>query len=164
MRDNTLPIPARLPFGGSAHKWHVSINRFGGVPGEGFPHFMYEAKSLADEVGRLPILFKAERENKLAATHRQCEHDHAGAPVPDNHLRCCLGVECRKCPYLMALDAAEMSPEEIDVAKTWTCVTHIVMSGGDQAREGYVLTVDDRMYWDNLYASMSSNPHDELEG
>ena len=32
---------------------------------------------------------------------------------------------------------------------------------GDPAGEGYVLTVDDRMFWERTYASMAGGPPDE---
>jgi hypothetical protein len=77
----------------------------------------------------------------------------------ENHLSCCLGVKCRECPELQALDAIEGTPEQIDEAKAWTCVAHIAFSGGDVMREGYLLTVDDRMYWSRLYENLSQpNP------
>lgn len=138
------------------HEWHVAINRHteGKIGSEDFPHFMYEGKTLADEVPRMAYVLRLEREGKLAQKHRQCSHSEA-EPVPDNHLACCLGVECRKCPYLLALDKAELPPEQIDTAKAWTCASHILSKGGDVAREGYLLTTDDRMYWDTVYRHLS---------
>lgn len=41
------------------------------------------------------------------------------------------------------------------MAKAWTCAAHIVSSGGDVLREGYLLTVDDRMYWDKVYENLA---------
>jgi hypothetical protein len=138
------------------HRWHVAVNRYSADKmGAGFPHVMYEAKSAAEEVQRLPLLFAKERRGELAQRHHQCSHDHQGQDVPDNHLTCCLGVECRQCPMLAAIEAGELSPEEKDQAKAWTCVAHILTKGGDVANEGYVLTTDDRMYWDNLHASLA---------
>ncbi len=149
------------------HRWHVAINRHAS-PDVGYSQehyeamrFMYEAKSLADEVPRLVRLFGMERRGELAAQHHQCSHDHQGQEVPDNHLTCCLGVECRSCPHLAALDAAELSDEERDTAKAWTCAAHIVSQGGDQAREGYILTTDDQMYWSNLYQSLAAGDPDD---
>ena len=49
-----------------------------------------------------------------------------------------------------------VEPGEIDAAKAWTCAAHIVSSGGDPLKEGYLLTVDDRMFWDNVYTNMSA--------
>lgn len=138
------------------HRWHVVINRYtNGKIGADWPHFMYEAKSAADEVLRLPMLFAMERKGELAARHHQCSRDHEGQAVPDNHLTCCLGVECRACPMLAAFDGPELSDEERDRAKAWTCVGHILSEGGDPAREGYILTTDDQMYYQNLYRNLA---------
>lgn len=140
------------------HRWHVALNQYATPYRRGHSdemRFMYEAKTLADEVPRLVLLHRMEREGKLAATHRQCSLS-AAEPVADNHLTCCLGVECRKCPHLAAIGAGELSEEEKDTAKAWTCATHIVSQGGDQAREGYLATVDDTMYWQNLYSSLAA--------
>lgn len=147
-------------------------------PAEDGKSFMYDAKHAAHEVPRLALLFAMERQGKLRRVHRQCSHDHRGTPVPDNHLTCCLGVACRACPHLAALDAVRtrqviegrtredgtreivrrdepISDEQRDLLKAWTCVTHILGRGGDPANEGYVLTTDDRMYWDGVYSSLA---------
>ena len=121
---------------------------------------MYEAMSAHDEVRRLTRLFEMERKGELPVTHKQCSHSDAEL-VPDNHLTCCLGVKCRECSELQSLEAMQnVEPGDIDAAKAWTCVAHIVMSGGDQAREGYVLRVDDRMYWDRVYANLAASEND----
>lgn len=138
------------------HPWHVQINRHSQAVGYESVRWMYDAKKAADEVPRLALLFGMEREGKLAKVHHQCSRDTEGAQVPDNHLTCCLGVECRKCPHLLALDAVARPDEERDVMKAWTCAAHIIASGGDPANEGWVLTVDDAMYWHNVYASLAS--------
>lgn len=178
----------RLPLGmgqvGLDHAWHVALNQYEAPhdfddvardPAADSKHFMYEAKDAASEVSRLALLFGMERRGELARRHHQCSHDRDGAPVPDNHLTCCLGVECRACPHLAALDrvregrdyrvqppmGVEFPDEYRDVMKAWTCVTHILMRGGDTANEGFVLTTDDRMYWDNLYSSLASTPTPE---
>ncbi|MDX2059901.1 MAG: hypothetical protein SFV24_18980, partial [Gemmatimonadales bacterium] len=138
-------------------RWHRAVNAFH-WPAEGpkrtHDKWMYEAMDMASEVERLPLLFRKEREGGLTKVHQQCSLSPT-EPVADNHLTCCLGIECRKCPQLLALESAELSPEEIDRAKAWTCVAHIAMSGGDPAGEGYILTTDDRMFWDRTYASMA---------
>lgn len=143
------------------YPWHGAVNDFAEKQrGKGdfdTYRFMYEAMHVAEEIARLPLLFKAEREGKLPKLHRQCSFSGTD-PVPDNHLTCCLGVECRKCEFLAAIDAAELTPEQRDQAKTYTCVTHIVSKGGDRAGEGYILTTDDRMYWDRVYQNMAAEP------
>lgn len=140
------------------HRWHVAINRYN-TNGK-FERWMYEAKSAADEVPRLQILFANERERTLPSTHQQCSHS-PGKPIADNHLTCCLGVKCRECPHLMALEAIETgNPAEIDQAKAWTCATHIISKGGDFANEGYLLTVSDRMFWDQVYQNLAGDNHE----
>lgn len=95
-----------------------------------------------------------EREGILPQEHQQCSRQD---PEPiTNRLTCCLGVVCAECPYLLALERAEgVPPEKIDEMKAWTCAAHILMSGGDRAGEGYILTTSDRMYWDRVYASLA---------
>jgi hypothetical protein len=137
------------------HNWHVAINAFHKDKwGDDRSGWMYEAKEASAEVPRLTLLFKMARCGELPKIHRQCSHS-TPEPIPENHLTCCLGVRCDACPQLLALDGIQAVPEVIDEAKAWTCVTHIISKGGDVAREGYVLTTDDRMYWDRVYESMA---------
>lgn len=145
------------------HPWHVVINQHADatIPRDDM-RFMYEAKDCAEEVPRLALLFKMEREHALAKVHHQCSRDHEGEAVPDNHLTCCLGVKCRACPYLLAIDTVRRPAEERDVMKAWTCATHIIREGGDTAREGFV-----KMFWENVYASLTSHddePEEPLNG
>ncbi len=143
-----------------SHEWHVAVNRHGDdwrKSGKAWDEmrFMYEAKKRADEVPRMVILFKQEREGALPQMHKQCSMQEA-VPVKDNHLSCCLGVKARECPHLVALEKVERcTPDDIDTAKAWTCAAHIVSQGGDHANEGYMLRVDDRMFWDNVHASLA---------
>ncbi len=143
--------------------WHRAINKYTDElrkegPESENTHFMYEAKYMALEIPRMQRLFADERNHKLRTTHKQCSHQEA-VPVTDNHLKCCLGKECRKCPHLLALDKmTDSTDEEIDNTKAWTCASHIVWQGGDTMGEGYLLTVCDRMYWDNVYNSLAGGP------
>jgi hypothetical protein len=141
-----------------SHEWHVAINRFTADTRDAgdWPHFMYEAKTCADEVPRLALLFQMERLGKLPQIHQQCSCCPP-QPVPSNHLTCCLGTKCATCPMLLALDKADMPADQIDQAKAWTCAAHILSSGGDPAGEGYILTVDDRMFWTNVYDSLAQS-------
>jgi hypothetical protein len=177
----------RLPLGmfmnGLDHAWHVELNRYDapfGFDGEESDaegdgkKFMYEAKRAAAEVPRLALLFGMERRGELAKRHHQCSRDRACEAVPDNHLTCCLGVECRACPHLAVINRittgrdysvrpsveAPIPDEQRDVIKAWTCATHILMRGGDRENEGYILTTDDQMYWKNLYASLAAGSAD----
>lgn len=146
-------------------KWHEQVNRHADnlraekrvedADSNDWPRFMYEAIDLFDEVPRMARLHGRERRGELTTTTRHCSFSPVEA-VPDNHLTCCLGVKCRECPHLLALDKAELTPEQIDEAKAWTCASHIAASGGDVANEGYLLTVDDRMFWDRTHASLAA--------
>ena len=143
-----------------SHEWHVAVNRHSDEWRKadkewGEMRFMYEAKSMADEVPRMVMLFRQERENALPQTHQQCSMQ-APVPVKDNHLTCCKGVKTRECTHLLALEKiARCTPADVDTAKAWTCAAHIVSTGGDVMNEGFLLRVDDRMYWDNVYSSLS---------
>lgn len=143
------------------HRWHVAINQF--IWHSGNPkwtrdfskhRFMYEAKTASDELPRLMVLFAMERTGKLRTVHQQCSHSEP-EPIVKNELTCCLGVKCAECPELQGVAAMEGTPEEIDTAKAWTCVAHILSKEGDVAGEGYILTTDDRMYWDRLHANLA---------
>lgn len=142
------------------HEWHVAVNRHADAhrkAGQEWSEvrFMYEAKTMANEVPRMALLFAQERKGALPQTHQQCSMQ-APVPVSNNHLSCCLGVKTRECAHLLALEQMQRcTPEDIDTAKAWTCAAHIVSSGGDMMKEGYLLRVDDHMYWDNVYASLA---------
>lgn len=142
-----------------SHEWHVAITKHNsGKQGDDRKRWMYEAKRLADEVPRMALVLGMERRGELAATHKQCSMTPA-VPVAGNHLKCCLGVKCSECPELLALDKiGSVTPDDIDMAKAWTCAAHIVSEGGDRMREGYLMDVSDRMFWDNVYESLS---HDD---
>lgn len=143
------------------HQWHVAINKHNHpleVKDWKDRKWMYDAKQIADEQPRLVILFKMERDGTLPTAHQQCSRSEP-EPVVDNHLTCCLGVKCKECPVLLSLEAMAAAPEEIDVAKSWTCVAHILTQ--DQmidTSEGYIMTEDDKMYWQNVYSSLSGAP------
>lgn len=143
-----------------SHEWHVAVNRHGEEWRKAEKEwsemrFMYDAKAMADEVPRMVMLFRQERENGLPQTHQQCSMQ-APVPVKDNHLTCCKGVKTRECPHLLALEKIERcTPGDVDTAKAWTCAAHIVSTGGDVMNEGFLLRVDDRMFWDNVHASLA---------
>ena len=154
----TMPLMKCLG-GDVSHEWHVAINQHSTAQMEAkqeWPRWMYDAKHAAAEVPRLALLHANEREGKLCKTFRRCSCCSDQKHVVDNHLTCCLGVECRKCPHLTALDKANLPPEQRDWIKAWTCVGHILASGGDVAGEGFLTTVDDRMYWDSVHESLAS--------
>lgn len=160
MMDGEAIPPARLHHRFD-HRWHVAINRAEAPGGWEAKRFMYDAKHAAHEVPRLAAVFGRERRGQLTKTHIQCSHS-SPEPVPENYTTCCLGARCSECPFLLAIEAQEeLTEDQRDLAKAWTCVTHIISKGGDVAGEGYILTVDDRMYWENLYRSMAGPPPQE---
>ena len=141
------------------HAWHVAINRFNDARtdrGDDWCHFLYAAKDAADEVPRLAMLFKMERDKKLPAVLKRCSLSKP-EPIPENHLTCCLGTKCAECKYLAAIEGAEITDEQKDTAKAWTCVTHAIGKGRNvDTSEGVVMTVGDRMYWNGVYESLAT--------
>jgi len=119
--------------------WHQAINAYADDPqyfprptdgsSKDWPRMMHTAKKISDEVPRMVLLFQREREHGMPGSFKMCAHDSGPAkPLPDNHLRCALGQECRKCPHLAAIDrSVRMTPEAKDEAKAWTCATHFLL-------------------------------------
>ena len=139
------------------HEWHACCNAANPNMRHRDNDFMYEAVTMANEVPRMAALFMLERKKALPQTHQQCSFQQK-EPIQDNHLTCCLGVKCAECPALLALEKMDrVTPDQIDEAKAWTCAAHIVSKGGDSMREGYLLHVGDRMYWDRVYESMAQD-------
>lgn len=118
--------------------WHGALNGEG--IGNQAPHWMYTAKMVADEVPRMILLFEQERRG-LPAAYKMCGHDPRPAtPLPDNHLTCALGKQCRKCPFLARIEErTTMTNEAKDEAKAWTCATHILLeSKPERYFEGFL--------------------------
>jgi len=64
---------------------------------------------------------------------------------------------------LLALEQCKVEPEDIDEIKSWTCSTHIMQECGKKmvdTSEGFILTVDDRMFWDEVYKYMNVDETD----
>ena len=143
------------------YEWHVAINVFNSNKNPAdWQSWLYDAKQIADEVPRLAMLFAAERLEQLPEIHQQCSQS-TPEPVNDNHLTCCMGVKCKECPFLLALEKAQVTPEQLDEIKAWTCATHIIRESAAHPNsfdtsEGYILTEDDKMFWSNVYESLSS--------
>lgn len=140
------------------HAWHVAINQRACQmqdAGEPWPHWMYDAKQAAQEVPRMALVFRREREGKLAKTFQRCACCSEKKHIVENYTTCALGVKCRECPHLLALDKADMSPDERDWIKAWTCAGHILSSGPIHA-DGFIQTVDDVMYWDSVMESLAN--------
>ncbi len=118
------------------NEWHRACNaesdrlRAATPPGQSmaWARLMHSARKISDEVPRMVLLFQYERERGMPDAYKMCAHDPRPATkIVDNHLRCALGQECRKCPHLAAIDRSEMTPESKDEAKAWTCATHFLL-------------------------------------
>ena len=115
--------------------WHVGINRYADdirKDGEAFPRWLYNCKSAAHETYRAMYLFEADRK-------------------ADTELTCALGTRCRDCPILANIEAAMTSKgrdaieaADIDAAKTWTCIGHILTDGQDVIDGAFFWTKNDR--------------------
>lgn len=119
---------------------------------------MYEAKQLADEVPRMILKFEQERRG-MPRAFKMCGHDPRPATqLVDNHLKCALGKECSKCPYLLAIEAsAEMTDEAKDEAKAWTCATHILRETSKDAHlEEFIFDKADIAMHQQMGASLAS--------
>lgn len=106
--------------------WHRGINRFSDIEreaGRPFPHWLYHIKSAAHESYRAAYLFQADAEK-------------------DTNLVCALGKRCRDCPMLQVIETTMREAREekwpsantdmdIIMAKTWTCIGHILTENAD---------------------------------
>lgn len=105
--------------------YHSGINRLSDMArrdGEEWPHWLYQAKSAAQETYRGQYLFAADREKATG-------------------LQCALGKSCRDCPILQTIEASIVEARtsgafsypsddaDVDAAKVWTCIQHIQSSG-----------------------------------
>lgn len=109
------------------------------------------------------LLFQYERERGMPDSYKMCGLDPRPAtPLNDNHLRCALGQECRKCPHLAAIDRSErMTPEAKDEAKAWTCATHFLLeSKPDVFFESILRDKSDDAFDDRLAASFGAGYDD----
>lgn len=146
--------------------WHSAINAEADrLRGEGseYPRTMYHAKAISDEVPRMVLLFQREREHGMPDSYKMCAHDPRPAKkLVDNHLRCALGHECRKCPMLAAIDRSQqMTPEAKDEAKAWTCATHFLLeSQPDVYFEGILRDKSDDAFDDRLAESFGAGYDD----
>lgn len=143
--------------------WHVACNaesdRLRALASGKWPNVLYSARKISDEVPRMVLLFQYERERGMPTSFKMCGHDPRPAtPLPDNHLRCALGQECRKCEYLAAIDRSEqMTPEAKDEAKAWTCATHFLLeSNPDVYFEGILRDKGDNAFDARLAASFGA--------
>jgi hypothetical protein len=115
--------------------WRVGINAFAAAErevGRDWPRWLYEVKNAAHESYRLMDLFRSDRKT-------------------DTDLRCTLGKRCRDCPVLRAIDTAMVEQQrmkwqsgvedfDIDAAKTWTSVGHILRENAQVTPGGFLST------------------------
>ncbi|MFC0302793.1 hypothetical protein ACFSTI_25240 [Rhizorhabdus histidinilytica] len=126
------------------HGWHVGINSYADkLRKDGKPHpgGLYNAKTAAHEAYRSMYLWAGDREK-------------------DTGLQCALGKKCRACPILQEVEAAiianrdaekfgrpEIEVEDIDFAKTWTCIGHILQERPNEFFDGHFFTTaEDRKH------------------
>ena len=122
--------------------WHQGINAYATAQREAGAVFdsyrwLYNAKHAAHETYRLIYLFEDDRK-------------------ADTGLVCALGTRCRDCPILAPIDAAmkrardnprwprDVDDADIDAAKAWTCIAHILHSGADPVDGVFVASNRDR--------------------
>lgn len=125
---------------GSAY--HSGINDYAETQrkaGSSFDDYrwLYEAKSGAHEAYRLMYLFEADRK-------------------ADTGMACALGTRCRDCSILTSIESAmekdrtnprwprEIEDTDIDAAKAWTCITHVLSAGGHPHDGAFVENKRDR--------------------
>ena len=148
--------------GCGTHEWHVALNGRNGIKDQA-PHWMYTAKMVSDEVPRMILLFENERKG-LAQQVKFCAHDPAPAtPLPDNHLYCSLGKQCRECPFLARIESqAGMTNEAKDEAKAWTCATHVLLSNEPDAYMESILRDKSDDAFDRRMLDSWGAEHDQL--
>lgn len=128
---DVTPFSSLRPWNQRAENaWHNGINNFSDTErraGRDWPRWLYLVKSAAYEISRLQYLWAADREK-------------------DTGLQCALGKRCRDCSILQHIEEAmenrrtkpmgilpprEIYDTDIDAAKTWTCIGHILSERKD---------------------------------
>lgn len=152
------------------HAMHVNINRRQDArhkAGEEWEHWLYEAKRLGGELGRITRLFEQERTGTLPTSFRHCSMSPT-EKVADNSLMCCLGKEPKACPILRETFASteQFPPAMLDAAKANVCVTHILTESAKRlvdTSEGYVTDATERAFWQRTYEYMAMPEETEPE-
>lgn len=131
---------------------------------------------MLNELPRLAFWIRRARTGELPAVHQQCSHckpEH----IHENALLCAKGVNVNECPILASLRKSvkerHVSDEDADKLCGLTCAWHILATSlgveedkswhGIDTSEGYVQDASDRMFWSNLYESLSSSGPDSEE-
>jgi hypothetical protein len=119
--------------------WHGGINKYADDERKAereWPHWLYTVKDAGFEASRLMLLFQQDRD-------------------ADVDLRCALGKRCRDCPILQAIETSMVASRaapfsrgvedwDIDAAKTWTCIGHILHEKVEPFDGGFLSTARDR--------------------
>lgn len=126
----------------AGNAYHQGINAYADAQrkaGADFEDYrwLYEAKAGAHEAYRLMYLFEADRK-------------------ADTGMVCALGKRCRECPILAPIETAmerdrnnpmwprEIEDADIDAAKAWTCIAHVLHSNGHPHDGAFIENKRDR--------------------
>lgn len=163
------------PASNADHMWHVWINRQNeNKGGDEFDHSPYEFKNVIQflEYGHTQIADAFE--GRLRKNHRQCSMQEP-VSIKENVLRCaCEGTDVTKCPMLLGIKEVfeehksrssfyDIPVEHLYRTMAKTCAWHslkVAMKMGNSGMgcdlsEGLLLDESDRMFWNNVYESMS---------
>lgn len=157
------------------HLWHVWMNRrnFNRKSESPHEHSLYEFKDMLQFLGYGHEVIAQAFEGRLSKTHRQCSRQ-APVEIKENVLKCaCEGVDVTKCPILLSLKQTfddnkmhyDVPVEHLyrTMAKTCAWHTYKVSCGIEEkgfridTSEGYLLDESDRMFWRNVYDSLSQD-------
>lgn len=173
------------------HVYHAWINRRQdelAKAGKQREHSLYEFKSLMHFLQWGGKRIEKAFTGQLPVLHQQCSRCEP-EPIPNNVLKCCMGVEVLECDILLSLKAtfeeernrecgvlgkhySGIPDEEMYRLMAQTCAWHIYKTvtkgqegwGGIDTSEGHLLDVSDRMFWDRVYSSMADSDPEEEEG
>jgi hypothetical protein len=125
-----------------SHPWHVGMNAYSDSEREAnrdFPRWIYNAKHSAHEMSRAMYLFARDREK------------------PDEaQLQCAMGQKCASCPILAHVEKAmtaererakfprDIDDQDVDAAKAWTCIAHILQTNTEVHDGAMFSTKEDR--------------------
>lgn len=166
------------------HLFHVWINRRQSAlkkadPDHHHEHSLYEFKDILQFLEYGHTLIQRAFEGKLDTTHQQCSHQ-APVPIKNNVLKCaCMGQEVTTCPMLLGLKTVfeedkahyDIPVEHLYRTMAKTCAWHSykiscnVPEGawGCDLSEGVLMDESDRMFWSNVYSSLSQSDEEDPE-